>query len=66
MSQSHPLEITILRLYLLRAMYLFIAFGLVLTVWPAIIAPPDTTANASMVIRSPLGALTLLCVLGIR
>ena len=66
MSQLHRFEITTLRLYLLRAMYLFIAVGLVLTVWPAIIAPPNTTANASTVVRSLLGALAVLCLLGLR
>ena len=65
MSQSYPPEISTLRLYLLRAMYLFIAVGLALTVWPDIIAPPNTVANASTVIRSLLGALAVLCVLGL-
>ena len=39
---------------------------LVLTVWPAIIAPPNTTARATTVIRSLLGALAVRCALGIR
>ncbi len=59
-------ETTTFRLYLLRAMYLFIAAGLALTVWPDIIAPPNTVANANTVIRSLLGALAVLCVLGLR
>ena len=59
-------EISTLRLYLLRAMYLFIAVGLALTVWPSIIAPADTVANAKTVIRALLGALALLAVVGIR
>ena len=59
-------EVSTFRLYLLRAMYLFIAVGLALTVWPGIITPPNTVANASTVIRSLLGALALLCVLGLR
>ena len=58
--------ITTLRLYILRAMYLFIAVGLALTVWPAIIAPSNTAANANTVVRSLLGALAVLCVLGLR
>ncbi len=66
MNPSYLSEITTLRLWLLRAMYLFIAVGLALTVWPAIIAPSNTAANASTVIRSLLGALALLCVLGLR
>ncbi|CAN5606429.1 hypothetical protein BH18VER1_BH18VER1_06790 [soil metagenome] len=47
-------------------MYLFIAIGLALTVWPAIVAPPNTAANANTVIRSLLGALAVFCVLGLR
>lgn len=59
-------ELSTLRLYLLRAMYAFIALGLAFTVWPAIISPPSTIANANTVIRSLLGALAVLCALGIR
>jgi hypothetical protein len=59
-------EISTLRLFLLRAMYLLIAVGLAFTVWPAIIAPPGTAANANTVIRSLLGALALLSALGLR
>ena len=59
-------EVSTLRLYLLRAMYLLMAVGLGLTVWPAIIAPPDTAANANTVVRALLGALGLLAVVGLR
>ena len=59
-------EVSTLRLYLLRGMYLLIAVGLALTIWPSIIAPPDSVANASTVIRSLLGALALLSALGLR
>ena len=45
---------------------MLIAVGLALTVWPSIIAPPSSVANASTVIRSLLGALALLSVLGLR
>jgi hypothetical protein len=33
-------EVSTLRLYLLRAMYLLIAAGLATTAWPHIISPP--------------------------
>ena len=66
MSPSRLSEVSTLRLYLLRAMYLFIAVGLVLTVWPDIVAPSDTIANAKTVIRSLLGALALLSAPGLR
>ncbi|HEX8609951.1 MAG TPA: hypothetical protein VF800_01510 [Telluria sp.] len=59
-------DMSTLRLYLLRAMYLLLVVGLGLTMWPAIIAPPAVAANASTVVRSLLGALCLLSVLGLR
>jgi hypothetical protein len=59
-------EVSTLRLYLLRGMYLLIAVGLALTVWPSIIAPANSVANANTVIRSLLGALALLSALGLR
>jgi hypothetical protein len=59
-------EVSTLRLYLLRGMYLLMAVGLALTVWPSIVAPPDSVANAKTVIRSLLGALALMSVLGFR
>lgn len=55
-----------LRLYLLRAMYLLIAAGLVTTVWPHIVSPPDWVAGRQSVIRAMLGALALMCLLGLR
>ncbi|NHZ97559.1 hypothetical protein [Massilia sp. CCM 8734] len=59
-------QISTVRLSLLRAMYLLLVVGLGLTMWPMIIAPPGVTANAGTVVRSLLGALCLLSVLGLR
>ena len=59
-------EVSTLRLYLLRAMYLLIAVGLALTIWPHIIAPADLVAGPKSVIRALLGALALLALLGVR
>lgn len=59
-------EISTIRLYLLRAMYLLIAVGLGLTIWPAIIAPASLEANADSVVRSLLGSLALVALLGLR
>lgn len=59
-------DVTTFRLYLLRAMYLFISVGLGLTIWPAIISPPSLVANASTVVRALLGALALVSLLGLR
>ncbi len=59
-------EVTLLRLYLLRAMYLLISVGLGITLWPALIASAGTTAAAGSVVKAMLGALSLLCLLGLR
>ena len=59
-------EVSTVRLYLLRAMYLLIAVGLGLNIWPMIISPPTLVANANTVIWSLLGGLGLMCVLGVR
>ena len=48
-------NVSTLRLYLLRAMYLFIAVGLALFVWPAIIYPPQIVANSNTVVSALLG-----------
>lgn len=60
------MQVSVLRLNILRAMYLFIAAGLGYTIWPDILLPADTQANANTVVSSLLGALGLLCLLGIR
>jgi hypothetical protein len=59
-------EVSILRLYLLRTMYLLIAVGLAVTVWPYIISPPNLTAGPGSVIRALLGALAVMSLLGLR
>jgi membrane associated rhomboid family serine protease len=59
-------EVSIFRLYLLRAMYLLIAAGLAITVGPFIISPPNLIAGPTSVVRALLGALALLSLLGLR
>ncbi len=59
-------EVSTLRLYLLRAMYVFMFVGLVLARWPAILNPPPGLSNAGSVVGSVLFALSLLALLGIR
>lgn len=54
------------RLYLLRATYLLIVVGLGFTIWPGILHPPKDLALMRGVVRSLLGAVSLLAVLGIR
>lgn len=54
------------QLYLLRAMYLLIAVGLSLTVWPAILFPAVRGTNQDTVIYCILAAFCLLSMLGLR
>ena len=59
-------EVSTFRLYLLRAMYVFIFVGLAIFKWPGILNPPPGISNTGTVVGSVLGALSLLAVLGIR
>jgi hypothetical protein len=59
-------EVPLLRLYLLRAMYLLIAAGLGITLWASIVSSFGTAADSRTVVKALLGALSLLCVLGLR
>ncbi|MCL2912789.1 hypothetical protein L2725_03150 [Shewanella corallii] len=61
---SQP-PVSILRLNLLRAMYLFMAFGLGMTIWPEIISFSWGVADTDSVVYAMLGALGLLCLLGV-
>lgn len=59
-------ELSTPRLYAMRAMYLLIAFGLGVQIAPAIVAPePDLDLQRS-VVRSFLGAIALMSLLGVR
>jgi hypothetical protein len=59
-------EVSTFRLYLLRATYLLIVVGLGFTIWPGILHPPKDLALMRGVVRSLLGAVSLLAILGIR
>jgi hypothetical protein len=59
-------EVSTFRLYLLRALYLLIAVGLGITIWPGILSPPQNLSHMASVVRSVLGAVSLLALLGIR
>ena len=58
-------EVSIFRLYLLRAMYVFTVVGLAIEKLPALLNPA-TLSPGDSVILSVLGATALLAVLGIR
>ena len=60
-------EVSTLRLNVLRAAYVLIAVGMGLQIWPLILRHPTDVAHMTGVVRSMLGAITLLAaLLGIR
>jgi hypothetical protein len=59
-------EVSTFRLYLLRAMYVFMFVGLAIVKWPAILNPPPGLSYADSVVGSVLGAISLLALLGVR
>jgi hypothetical protein len=66
LSKTEPTGISTFRLYLLRATYLLITVGLAFMIWPGILSHSDTLPHMNGVVRSLLGAVSLLCALGIR
>ena len=65
-SASAVSEVSTFRLYVLRAMYAFMAIGLGIFRVPAIFNPPANLSTTRSVVLSVLAALALLAVLGIR
>jgi len=65
MEQSHP-DVSLLRLYLLRAMYLLIVVGLGLVVWPGIIRHTQPWTLNGGVVTCMLAAFSLMALLGLR
>ena len=59
-------EVSLLRLYALRAGYLLLAAGLGLTVWPGIVHHDAPWTLMQGVVRCMLGAMSALAVLGLR
>jgi hypothetical protein len=59
-------EVSTSRLYLLRAMYVFMFVGLAIVKWPAILNPPPGLSTSGSVVGSVLGAISLLALVGIR
>lgn len=54
------------RLVALRALYLLMAVGLGLVIWPSLLSARGATPNSTSVVQALLGALGLLAVLGLR
>lgn len=59
-------EVSLFRLYLLRAMYLLIVAGLALTIWPLLISHTSEWPLMNSVVAAMLGAVSLLAALGLR
>jgi hypothetical protein len=59
-------DVSTLRLYLLRGAYLLIALAMGAQIWPLILHHPANVEHMRGVVRSFLGALTVLCLLGVR
>ena len=59
-------DVALWRLYVLRAMYAFMAFGIAMTQWPAILNHANDWTIMFGAARCLLGAIGLLALLGIR
>ena len=59
-------DVSLFRLYALRAAYLFVAAGLAATVWPLLIKHSPQWPLMNGVVCSMLGALSVLAAFGIR
>lgn len=59
-------ELSAVRLNLLRGMYLLIAAGMGVQIWPGMFNVPLDLEHDRGVVRALLAALSLLCVLGLR
>jgi hypothetical protein len=58
-------EVSTLRLYVLRGMYLLIAVGLGFGILRGILSPPENLSYTASQFRSVLGAVSLLALLGV-
>lgn len=58
--------VSTLRLYVLRATYLLIAVGLAFMIWPGLIRAPIDLEHMRGVVRSLLGGVSILALIGIR
>jgi len=59
-------QVSLFRLYVLRAMYLFIVAGLGIFLWPGIIDPSTHWGLSEGHAACMLAAFSLLCALGLR
>ena len=59
-------DVSIFRLYLLRAAYLLIAVGLGSLIWPTLLDTPTSLEHMRGVVRALLAAVGVLALVGIR
>src|SRR5882724_2558461 len=59
-------DISTIRLYMVRALYLLLAVGLGATIWPGILDHSLDLPHMNGVVRSLLGAIGLLALLGLH
>lgn len=59
-------EVTLFRLYLLRALYLLIAVGLGIEIWPGLLHRENPWETMESVVACMLAAFSLLSILGLR
>jgi hypothetical protein len=59
-------DVSLFRLYALRAGYLFVAAGIAATIWPLLINRPPGWPLMNSVVCSMLAAVSVLAALGIR
>lgn len=59
-------HVSLFRLYALRAVYLIIALGLALVVWPGVLRHAEPWGLSQGVVKCMLTAFSLLCIIGIR
>jgi hypothetical protein len=59
-------DVSIFRLYLLRAAYLLIAVGLGSLIWPTLVDTPTNLEHMRGVVRALLAAVGVLALVGIR
>lgn len=65
-AASAEAEVSLLRLYLLRAAYLLFSVGLALVIWPTLLTEARGLPLMTGVVRSILAALSIFFALGIR
>src|SRR5687768_13360546 len=59
-------EVSIFRLYALRATYLLIVVGLGFMIWPKILGPAQDTEHMQGVVRCVLAGVSILALIGLR